>query len=144
MFDVHDCIGFLTSRGAKVVCEAMNEQFKKKNITRVQWMALYYISENHSITQKELAHVMMVSEPSVAHLVERLQQAELIERTSSPVNYRVNILSLTEKGEEVLRELFPLVEQFNQDAVQGFSQEELDTFKRVMETMIRNVQNEDL
>lgn len=74
MFDVHDCIGFLTNHGAKAVGEAMNQQFKKKDLTRVQWMALYYIDQKGAMTQKELAAAMMISEPSAAHLAERLLQ----------------------------------------------------------------------
>lgn len=63
MFDVHDCIGFLTNHGAKAVGEAMNQQFKKKDLTRVQWMALYYIDQKGAMTQKELAAAMMIDPP---------------------------------------------------------------------------------
>lgn len=145
MFDVHDCIGFITNRGAKVVCEAMNEQFKKKDITRVQWMALYYIShQNGSMTQKELASAMMISEPTTVHLVERMEQEGFITRTSSTDNYRAKFLGLTEKGEQILKDLFPLVVEFNREGIDGISEEELDVFKRVMHKMIENVQTIDL
>ena len=140
MFDVHDCIGFLTNHGAKAVGEAMNQQFKKKDLTRVQWMALYYIGQKGQMTQKDLANAMMISEPSAAHLVERLLQGELIHRGGSVENYRAKLLSLTEKGRETLNSLFPLVEEFNRQGTQGISPQDLDTFKRVMEQMIRNVQ----
>lgn len=140
MFDVHDCIGFLTNHGAKAVGEAMNQQFKKKDLTRVQWMALYYIDQKGAMTQKELAAAMMISEPSAAHLAERLLQGELIHREGCAENYRVKLLSLTEKGKAALDELFPLVEQFNRQGTQGISPQDLETFKRVMAQMVQNVQ----
>ena len=132
MFDVHDCIGFLTNHGAKAVGEAMNQQFKKKDLTRVQWMALYYIDQKGAMTQKALA--------AAAHLAERLLQGELIRREGCAENYRVKLLSLTEKGKAALDELFPLVEQFNRQGTQGISPQDLETFKRVMAQMVQNVQ----
>ena len=117
----------------------------RDSITRVQWMALYYIShQNGTMTQKELAGAMMISEPTTVHLVERMEQEGFITRTSSTDNYRAKFLGLTEKGEQILKDLFPLVVEFNHEGIDGISEEELDVFKRVMHKMIENVQTIDL
>lgn len=140
MFDVHDCIAFLTNNGAKAVGEAMNNQFKKQDLTRTQWTALYFIDQHHKISQKNLAHTMVISEPSVVHLIERLENHGLVTRTGDPENFRSKLISLTEKGKAALDALFPIVEAFNKDGTKDISPEDLDVFKRVMAQIIHNVE----
>ena len=141
MFDVHDCIAFLTNSGAKAVCEAMNDQFKKQDLTRTQWTALYFIDRHPKISQKSLAHTMVISEPSVVHLIERLENHGLILRTGDPENFRSKLISLTDKGKATLDTLFPIVEEFNKDGTKDISSEDLDVFKRVMAQIIHNVES---
>ena len=136
MFDVHDCIALLTNSGAKAVCEALNNQFKKGGLT-----ALYFIDQTQKISQKDLAQAMMISEPSALHLIERLEGHGLVSRTGDPENFRAKLLFLTEKGKAALDELYPLVEQFNIDGIHDISAEDLDTFKRVMKKIVENVES---
>ena len=140
MFDVHDCIAFLTNSGAKAVCEAMNDQFKKKDLTRTQWTALYFIDQHQKITQKNLARIMMISEPSVMHLIERLEARRLVVRSPDPENFRAKLLSLTDKGKSALHDLYPLVEKFNMEGTKNISPDDLDIFKRVMAQIVQNVE----
>ena len=143
MFDVHDCIAFLTNQGAKAVTEAMNEWFKTENLTRTQWTALYFVSQQNRITQKELAQTMLISEPSALHLVERLEKRGLLVRINDPDNFRAKLLFLTEKGRRALEELLPLVERFNEVGTRNIPSRDMEVFKRVMAQMIQNVSQAD-
>lgn len=143
MFDVHDCIAFLTNHGAKVLDESMNRRFAGHEVTRVQWTALYYIEHmGQPITQKELSAALFISEPSTTHLVNRLQAAGLVVRGSRKSDPRSNYLVLTDKGRQALEELYPIPVSFNRDATEGISEEDLATFKEVLRKMVRNVQEE--
>lgn len=141
MFEVKDCIGFLTNHGAKMISESMNQRFNEQSVTRVQWMALYYIHKKPGMTQKELAADMLIKEPTALHLVDRMESEELISRSVNPNNRRVHCLHLTKKGEKALNVLLPVAEQFNADATEGISEEEMQIFKKVLDKMIQNVQN---
>ncbi len=139
MFDVKDCIGFLTNKGAKVIGESMNRYFQEDKVTRVQWMALYYIFHFPGLTQKALADKLMIKEPTTLHLIDRLEKEELVERVCSGRNRRANELYLTEKGKAAYETILPMVVEFNKEATEGISQEDLQIFKDVLDQMIQNV-----
>lgn len=139
-FDVHDCIAFITNHGGKLLDESMNRMFAGEEITRTQWTALYYIGRTQNITLKELAADMMISEPSATNLVNRMESSGLVERSTDKNNARMKRLTLTELGKKKLDELAYIPIQFNETATKGISEDDLDTFKRVLDKMIDQVE----
>ena len=73
MFRLEDCIAYITSRGAKVLAERLEERFEGSGISRVQWIAMYYVNGCPSITQKQLADKMNLKEPTVVRLLDRME-----------------------------------------------------------------------
>ena len=55
MFQLEDCIAYITSRGAKTLAERLEDRFTGSGVSRVQWIAMYYVDRCPSITQKQLA-----------------------------------------------------------------------------------------
>ena len=55
----------------------------------------------------------------------------------------MKLLRLTARGETMLQNLFPLAEQFNRAGTRNISSADLETFKRVMDQMVYNVQHLD-
>lgn len=143
MFQVEDCIALLTNNGSKSICEAMNRQFMKNDITRLQWTALYFIQKNNRVTQKDLAAMLMISTPSATNLVHRLVRAGYIIQEDDPDDFRSNLLRLTAQGEKVYKDSYPIVESFNSNATTGISDHDLTIFKNVLNTMIANIQTEE-
>ncbi|MBQ1407955.1 MAG: MarR family transcriptional regulator [Eubacterium sp.] len=139
MFDAHDCIAMLTNRGAKALDEEMNRRFSSEEITRVQWTALYFISIAGEMTQKELARALMISEPSASNLVSRMLSSDLLVRSADTRKSHAKSIKLSAKGKAVLDEIYPVVEDFNKVATSEISEEDLNTFKRVMAKMIESV-----
>lgn len=144
MFDVHDCVSFISNRGSKLIGDALNGYFPPDTITKVQWTALYHIERNEGLSQRELAKLMLIKEPTALHLVDRLEREGWVVRKTDPENRRVRHLQLTEEGYRVYSENLPRVIQFNEDAKRGISEEEIDTFKSVLDRMIENLTMEDV
>jgi len=42
MFNLDDCMAFITSQSAKIFSEALERRFRPYNVTRAQWIVLYY------------------------------------------------------------------------------------------------------
>ena len=43
MFQLEDCIAYITSRGAKTLAERLEDRFTGSGVSRVQWIAMYYV-----------------------------------------------------------------------------------------------------
>ncbi len=138
MFNLDDCMAFTTSRSAKVFSEAMERRLSPYNVTRPQWIALYYIYTNDSITQRELADKMSIKEPTVVRLIQKMEGEDLLTRSGAKGDKRIKQLCLTEKGIRLCRELLPVAEKFMYDTIAGISQEDLQTLKNALDKMVSN------
>ena len=140
MFRLEDCIAYITSRGAKVLAERLEERFEGSGISRVQWIAMYYIDSCPSITQKQLADRMNTKESTVVRLLDRMEKEKMVRRVSSEADRRVRYLELTETGRPLYEGLTERAEQFKDDAIRGIEEEELEIFKKVLNQMLDNTE----
>lgn len=140
MFNLDDCLAFITARCAKIFVASLERRFRSYSITRIQWIAMYYIYTSKYITQRELADKLSVREPTVVRLIKELEQEGLILRLGSDTDKRIRRLFLTEKGEQVYHELLPVVEKFKDDTVAGISSEDLQILNDVLDKMVQNAQ----
>ncbi|MBZ9693021.1 MarR family winged helix-turn-helix transcriptional regulator [Clostridium sp. M14] len=139
MYNLDDCIGFITNKGAKILSDEFNRRLQEHDMTRVQWIALYYIGKTNGIFQKELSDYMSVKESSMVRLIDRMEKDDLVERRKEIKDRRVTRIFLSDKGKKLREELIPLGEEFQRDAVNGIQEDELNIFKNVLEKMINNV-----
>lgn len=138
MFNLDDCMAFITSRSAKIFSETMEQRLSPYSITRPQWVAIYYIYTSNSITQRVLADKMSVKEPTVVRLIQKMEQEGLLTRFGIAGDKRVKQLHLTKKGTNLYHELLPVAEKFMNDTIEGISKENLQILKDTLSMMVYN------
>lgn len=139
MFSLNDCIGFITNTASKKLSDDFNRRLLEYKITRVNFIAIYYIGESEDISQRELSEKMDVNDSSIARLIDRMEKEELVERKRDLKDRRTVRIRLTEKGSLIRKALMPVAEKFQNDVTSGISQEELDVFNSVLEKMVKNL-----
>ncbi len=140
MFNIDDCIGFITNKCSKKISDEFNRRLQEYGVTRVQWIAIFYIGKyDNGIFQRELSDLMNVKESSMVRLIDRMEKEELVIRKKNDNDRRITSIFLTDKGIILRNKLLPLGEQFQKDATIGISSEELDIFKKVLEKMVNNI-----
>ena len=140
MFRLEDCIAYITSRGAKTLAERLEDRFSGSGVSRVQWIAMYYIDSCPSITQMQLADRMNTKESTVVRLLDRMEKEKMVRRVSSKTDRRVRYLELTETGRPLYEGHTERAEQFKDDAIRGIGEEELEIFKKVLNQMLDNTE----
>jgi len=139
MFNFDDCFALITSRSAKIFAAALEKELKPYNVTRAQWIAMFYIyNSNNYITQRQLANKVSSKEPTVVRLIQKMELDGLLFRTGSEEDKRIKYISLTEKGIKTCMELEPVVAKFKNDVVADISEKDLQTLTDVLDKMIRN------
>ena len=118
MFDLNDCMAFVTSRSGKIFAAAMEKQLNQYHMTRTQWIAMYYILSKGPLTQKQLAEQMVLKEPSIVPVLQKLE--------------------ISESGRDLCLSLLPVVEQFKADTTAGIGEETLQLVKEALEKMTEN------
>lgn len=141
MFNLDDCIAFVTCKGAKDLADCLEKRLNHYNITRSQWIALYYIKNNNMITQKQLADKMSLKEPSVVRLLDKMELYGWVNRISSNDDKRMKFLVLTDSGKEIETAMLDVAEKFKSDVLNGISSEDLDVFKATLNKMLINIED---
>ncbi|QGU94304.1 MarR family transcriptional regulator [Clostridium bovifaecis] len=144
MFDIDTCLAYITGYSAKKISDAFNERLSKRGVTKVQWIALYYVGKYEKISQVELANYMNVKPSTVARLIDRMEREEYLTRLRSSEDRRVIYLTLSEKGRKLREELLPEGQRMSELVRQGISDEDIAVFKNVLKTMADNANKEEI
>ncbi|WP_427337986.1 MarR family winged helix-turn-helix transcriptional regulator [Caloranaerobacter sp. DY30410] len=139
MFDIDTCLSFVTSKACKEIAEAFNKRLMKLGVTRVQWIALYYLGKCEGIKQKELAEKMNIKDSTVARLIDRMEREGYVIRVKDLEDERITKLYLTEKGIELREKLLPEGKKMSEILSKNITDEEMEIFKRVLKKMVDNV-----
>jgi len=127
----------------KQFSEAFGRWLEGSDITRIQWIALYYIYDQEGLSQRELGNLMCIKDSSVGRLVSRLERDGLIKRIKSEKDKRLINVELTPEGKSRFEEVLPLGEKFNETLTSGVSEDDLKVFNSVLKKMLGNVTKED-
>ena len=117
-----------------------NRMGQKLNMHRSQHMVLMHIATSEAnVSQKEIADAFEISPPAVAMLMKRLEKNGYIMRKSSHEDNRCNVITLTEKGKQVVQATNDLGNRCNHVAFSNFTEEEIDSFIMLMQKLENNL-----
>lgn len=136
MFELENCVAFVTNKASKILSDALNSELIKYGITKSQWIAMYYINSNEKLNQKDLSKLMNTKEPTTAGILDRIENDGLIERTKDTKDKRNKLLKLTEKGTKLNSEMIEIAKNFRDNCLDGISEKDQDVFMRVLDQMI--------
>jgi len=82
---------------------------------------------------------MCVKDSSIGRLIDRLERDGMLRRVRSEEDRRVIFVEMTDAGIKLFKELLCYGEEFNNQLTKGISQEDLNTFANVLESMLTNI-----
>lgn len=141
-FDLNKCINFISANTVKKISESF-ERWLSDDLTRIQWIALYFISTTERLSQRDLSKLMQINDSSALRLVDRLERDGLVLRQRNPKDRRVVALVLSEKGKKLSEKVMPIGSLFSDQMTKGISDEELEIFQRVQQKMHDNIINDE-
>ncbi len=139
-FDLSKCIGFVTTSAIKTITKDFNRRLEKYGSTRIQWIALYFLlTADKAMSQKELAALMNIQDPSIARLIDRMERDGLLHRIENPKDKRMKFLELTETGQLKAEALMPYGQEFSDLLLEDITDEEVEIFQKVLKKMLNNI-----
>ncbi len=112
-------IGILMADVSRLMRRTFDARARTAGATRPQWQVLSMLSRHEGINQGGLAELLEVESITLCRMVDRLQEAELVERRADPADRRAWRLFLTPKAIALLEQLKPLAVEMFDDAMTG-------------------------
>ena len=106
-------------------------------ITYGELTYIYNIKFFPSISQRELAEILFVSEANVAKMVKKLVKKGIVEKRKDESNKSRNVLRLTDKGEELFVKINVITCGWEREITKNLSNDEFFNFKEHLYDMIK-------
>ena len=116
-----DSIGLLLGDSARLLRRRFDARARSIGVSRPQWQVLIALSRSEGSSQAALAERLEVETITVGRMVDRLQEAGLVERRADPADRRTWRLFLTPRAAGLLADLQPIAAEVRADMLAGLS-----------------------
>jgi DNA-binding MarR family transcriptional regulator len=141
-----DNLGSLIADVSHLMRRAFDDRARGIGVSRPQWRVLTMLRRHEGIHQGGLADLIEVEPITLCRMVDRLQEADLVERRADPSDRRAWRLYLTDKARALLEEMRPLALGLFDEAMAGLSEEDraalFETLVRVRTNLSRRTPQE--
>jgi DNA-binding MarR family transcriptional regulator len=136
---MNENVGTKLTDVARLMRRSFDERARNIGMTRPQWQVMSVLRRHEGINQGGLADILEVEPITLCRMVDRLQDAGLVERRRDPADRRAWRLFLSEKAYALLEQLRPLSEEMLSAAMEGISEEEREQLESVLDRMRQNL-----
>src|SRR5215831_6145984 len=98
-------IGLQLTQASRVVGRAFDDALAAAGGSLPVWLVLVSLKSRSLASQRELAEVMGIREATLTHHLTSMESAGLVTRRRDAANKRIQVVELTEAGEQVFGQL---------------------------------------
>jgi DNA-binding MarR family transcriptional regulator len=105
-------------------------------------MILKYQSDNGQMNQTGIGDRLLVNRSNVTGLVDRMEQAGWLKRFAAPDDRRVNLVRITDDGEEILEKAFKVYYERIHEVMNSITQKDQNTICKLLERVRMAIREE--
>jgi DNA-binding MarR family transcriptional regulator len=105
-------------------------------ITLGQAGLLFLLLQDDGRTMTELSKALAVKNASLTGLIDRLEKSSFVMRKAGKNDRRSIRIYISPEGNEECSKARPVIKRANEEIKSGFSREEIDVFKRVLNSVL--------
>jgi MarR family transcriptional regulator, transcriptional regulator for hemolysin len=107
-------------------------------VTRAQWKVLFKLTRTPGLRQVELADMLDLEPITLCRIVDRLEEAGLVERTRDPTDRRAWRLQVTAKAQPLIDKLQAVGTELVAHAFAGIDKKDIELTRRVLARVREN------
>ncbi len=134
-----DNIASILADTSRLMRRSFDTRARDIGVTRQQWLVLVNLARHEGIHQGGLAERLDVEPITVCRMIDRLQEAGLVERRPDPADRRSWRLFLTDRAHGLLGQLRPLADELIEDALDGVDDADRARLRDILERIRTNL-----
>jgi DNA-binding MarR family transcriptional regulator len=119
-----DNIGFMMSDVSRLMRRRFDERARKSGATGPQWRTLKILERHEGLNQGQIAELLEVEPITCCRMIDRLEEAGLVERRRDPADRRAWLIYLTAKAGPIITQLRSLADSMIEHALDGLDDKE--------------------
>jgi DNA-binding MarR family transcriptional regulator len=137
--DLDRNLGFLLHDVARLMRKRFEQNARDLGLTRSQGQVLVHLADNEGIHQGALAEKLDVEPITLTRILDRLEEAGLIERLLYRQDRRVRLLRLTQAAHPLIDDIFAIGARTRDEAMAGVTDEDRDRLFDILSRMKVNL-----
>jgi DNA-binding MarR family transcriptional regulator len=126
-------LSILSHTVSTTIAQVYEERFK---LSIPEWRVIAILGRFPGLSAVEVAERTFMDKVAVSRAVTKLIKNGRVDRQFADADRRRSILNLSEEGRRVHGEVAPLALQFEQDLLEGLSEEEIGNLDVIMERLM--------
>ncbi|RAI44556.1 MarR family winged helix-turn-helix transcriptional regulator [Rhodoplanes roseus] len=132
-------LGFLLNDVARLLRKRFEQNAKGLGLTRAQWQVLAHLRRAEGIAQGGLAELLEVEPITLARIVDRLEDAALVERRPDPKDRRIKRLFMRPEALSLIDDMQVIGDATRAEALEGLPAADRDHLTRILGVMKTNL-----
>ncbi len=129
----------LINMAARSLARLGDRRVKAHGFNIGQLPVLYLLKDGAAMSQKQLAQLVKIEQPSMAQMLSRMERDGLIHRLPDPNDGRSSLVSLTQVALDRLPAAREALQVGSAGALEGFTEDEVATLVQLMQRLNRNL-----
>ena len=127
-----ETLPFEISETAHALRKAFDRRAVGMGVTRAQWKVLFRLERQPGLRQIELADMLDIEPITLSRIVDRLEEAELVERVADPADRRAWRLHVTARAQPLIAKLRTVADQMIAEAFAGIDPKDIEITRQVL------------
>ena len=127
-----ETLPFEIGETAHALRKAFDRRAVGLGVTRAQWKVLFRLERRPGLRQIELADLLDIEPITLSRIVDRLEEAGLVERKADPADRRAWRLHVTARAQPLVAKLKAIADDMIAEAFAGIDPKDIETTRLVL------------
>lgn len=132
MENIESCISFLFGKAYQHISAEAKERLAPYGVTPVQFALLHLLWSQDGQSGAALGTRLQIDSATITGVLDRLANAELLERRPDPTDRRINLIFLTEQGRALRTPLNAVMDALNEELFGQFTDTDADRLRSMV------------
>lgn len=133
-----ETLPFEIAETAHALRKAFDRRAAGMGVTRAQWKVLFRLERQPNLRQIELADMLDVEPITLSRIIDRLEEAGLVERVADPADRRAWRLHVTDKARPLVARLRAVADDMIAEAFAGTDPKDIEITRQVLARVREN------
>lgn len=121
----------------------LKKSLKGDGISVAEWRVLAVLEKRGSVNMSDLSVFTLIEQSTLSRTIDRLVTRDLVRKVTDGNDGRVNLIDLTDKGEEAFNKIWPIARYQSARAFKKIGPGELEAFTTTLQKILDNVREHD-
>jgi DNA-binding MarR family transcriptional regulator len=127
-----ETLPFEIAETAHALRKAFDRRAVGMGVTRAQWKVLFRLERQPGLRQIELADMLDIEPITLSRIVDRLEEAGLVERLADPADRRAWRLHVTARAQPLIEKLRAVADEMISEAFAGIALKDIEITRAVL------------